>query len=51
MKVLWNFVYWGSLLHGSILNLFFKKYWTSGHFTIGGRIKQALKVILKLVNN
>lgn len=45
MKVLWNIIYWGSLVHGTILNKFFSKYWTSGHFTVGGKIKHSFKVI------
>lgn len=44
MRILWNLIYWGSLLHGTVLKNFYAKYWTSGHFTVGGRVKHALKV-------
>jgi hypothetical protein len=33
MAVMWNVIYWGGILHGTILSKFFQKYWTSGHFT------------------
>eukprot|EP00347_Sterkiella_histriomuscorum_P020171 403338832 len=49
MKVLWNIIYWGSLTHGTFLNKFFSKYWTSGHFTIGGRIKSSIKNLIKMI--
>lgn len=44
LYILWNIIYWGSLVHGSILPQFYGKYWTSGHFTVGRRMKHACSV-------
>lgn len=44
MSVLWNIIQWGGLLHGTVLGNFFGAYWRSGHFTTGGRVKNAFKV-------
>ena len=41
---IWNIAQWGTILFGTVLNKFFQKYWTSGHFNIGRRIVHALKV-------
>ena len=44
IKVLWNIVYWGSLICGSINSQFLTRYWQSGHFKVAARIKFVLKV-------
>ena len=44
MSFLWNFVYWGSLVHGTLLAKFYSKFWTSGHFSVCGKVKHSLKV-------
>ena len=46
MDILWQVVYWGNLLFGSLFNKFFQFYWVSGHFSIGSRIKFTLKKLL-----
>lgn len=44
LVILWNIVYWGSLVTGTIFNTFLTRYWQSGHFTIMRRVKYTLKV-------
>jgi hypothetical protein len=44
LSVLWNIVYWGSLVTGTIFSTFLTRYWQSGHFTVMRRAKHALKV-------
>lgn len=44
VSILWNIVYWGSLVFGTIFSNFLTRYWQSGHFTVGRRIKHVLKV-------
>ena len=46
MDILWQIIYWGNLLQGSFVTKFFQKYWVSGHFSIGSRIKATLKQLL-----
>jgi hypothetical protein len=41
---MWNIIYWGSVLFGSVLNQFFTKYWQMGHFTVCDRVKHTIKV-------
>eukprot|EP00347_Sterkiella_histriomuscorum_P021826 403332633 len=48
-KILWNLIYWGSLLFGTVLSKFFSKYWQSGHFSICGRVKHSFKQLLILM--
>ena len=48
MSFLWNFVYWGSLVHGTLLAKFFSNFWQSGHFTVCGKVKASFKVSLQL---
>jgi hypothetical protein len=43
--VLWNIVYWGSLVSGTVFSTFFTRYWQSGHFSITRRVIHALKVL------
>ncbi len=47
---MWNVIYWGSLLFGSVLSQFFTRYWQSGHFKVWDRTKQTLKVSLLTSN-
>lgn len=47
--VLWNIVYWGSLITGTVFSNFLTRYWQCGHFTMGRRIKYVLKTLLKLI--
>ena len=49
LRIVWNVIYWGSMVHGSILSNFFSKYWTSGHFSMGRRIKHAFKVFIRFM--
>ena len=44
IAVLWNIVYFGSLVTGTVLSNFLTRYWQSGHFTVMRRVKHALKV-------
>ena len=46
MDIIWQVVYWGNLFMGSFVNKFFQKYWVSGHFSIGSRIKASCKTLL-----
>jgi len=43
MRTLWFFVYWGTIMSGTVLNQFFKRYWSSGHFSKVRKAKFALK--------
>ena len=43
MDILWQFVYWGTLTTGTILMMFYKAYWRSGHFSIGGKARFAMR--------
>lgn len=43
IAILWNIIYWGSLLFGSVLNQFFTRYWQSGHFKVWDRVKHTIK--------
>ena len=49
MDILWQLVFWGTILTGTVLMTFFKMYWQSGHFTRRQRIAFALKRIKTLV--
>ena len=42
--ILWNIVYWGSLVTGTVFNTFLSRYWQSGHFTVMRRVTHTLKV-------
>lgn len=42
--VLWNIVYWGSLLFGTVTSNFLAQYWQSGHFSPARKIRFVLKV-------
>jgi hypothetical protein len=44
VSILWNIVYWGSLVFGSIFTNFLTRYWQSGHFSMGRRVTHVLKV-------
>jgi hypothetical protein len=44
VSILWNVVYWGSMVTGSIFGTFLTRYWQSGHFTMSRRISHTLKV-------
>jgi hypothetical protein len=46
MTIVWNIVYFGNILCGTVLNKFFQKYWQSGHFSTGSRVKFAIKKLL-----
>ena len=49
MSIAWNLTYFGNIIFGTFLNKFFQKYWRSGHFSLGGRIKYALKMLLIMI--
>lgn len=49
VAVLWNIVYWGSLVFGTVFSGFLTRYWQSGHFTVAKRIKHTLKRLLKMI--
>ena len=44
VSILWNVVYWGSMVTGSVFGTFLTRYWQSGHFTMSRRISHTLKV-------
>ena len=44
VSVLWNIVYWGSLVSGTIFSNFLTRYWQSGHFTVIRKVKHTFKV-------
>ena len=47
---MWNIIYWGSLLFGSVFNQFFTRYWQSGHFKVWGRVKQTAKgLVIRMI--
>lgn len=46
MTAVWNVVYFGNIICGTVLNKFLQKYWQSGHFSTCSRIKFALKQLL-----
>jgi len=43
---MWNVIYWGSMLFGSVLSQFFTRYWQNGHFRVWDRIKSTIKGLL-----
>jgi hypothetical protein len=43
---MWNVIYWGSMLFGSVLSQFFTRYWQNGHFRVFDRIKSTIKGLL-----
>lgn len=43
MTFVWNVVYFGNIICGTVLNKFLQKYWQSGHFSTCSKIKFALK--------
>jgi hypothetical protein len=43
MSALWFIVYWGTIVTGSILMQFLKRYWTCGQFSVGSKVKFVLK--------
>ena len=43
---MWNVIYWGSMLFGSVLSQFFTRYWQSGHFRVWDRTKHTIKGLL-----
>ena len=45
MTVVWNVVYFGNIICGTVMNKFLQKYWQSGHFSTWSRIKFALKKV------
>ena len=49
ISILWNVIYWGSLLFGTIFSKIFGKYWQSGHFKMWARIKQVIKSLMILI--
>ena len=46
MNALWFLVYWGTILTGSILMQFLKRYWTCGQFSVGSKVRFVLKKML-----
>ena len=46
MYTLWFMVYWGTIMSGTILMKFYMTYWQSGRFSVGSKIKFALKSLL-----
>ena len=44
LSILWNIVYWGSLVSGTVFSTFLSRYWQSGHFTVMARVKHTIKV-------
>lgn len=48
MDILWFVVFWASMICGSVLMQFYKRYWISGAFSASKRIAFAMKRILIL---
>jgi len=46
MNTLWNIVFWGSTLTGSVSMNFYKIYWTSGRFSIKSKSIFAIRKLL-----
>ena len=49
MRIAWNLTYFGNIIFGTFLNKFFQKYWRSGHFSLCGKIKYALKLLFIMI--
>ena len=49
MDILWQVVYWGNFIQGSIVNKFYRYYWVSGHFSVASRIKATIKTFLVMM--
>ena len=43
MRSLWFVVYWGTLISGTVVNQFLKRYWASGHFSVMSKSKAVMK--------
>ena len=46
MRVIWRFVYWGNLIQGSFVTKFYQRYWVSGHFSMGSKVKATCKNLM-----